>query len=103
MSRSVPARRMTRFWADRTLALKGLVVIALPLTILLGALVSLYIASNAEVRAENDVRRAFAIQRDTYQVHALLAEAAARESGRLQEERERRRRQRRAGDCRAGL
>ncbi|MFN5821283.1 MAG: CHASE3 domain-containing protein, partial [Novosphingobium sp.] len=28
-------------------------------------------------RAENDVRRAFAIQRDTYQVHALLAEAAA--------------------------
>lgn len=65
------ARRMTRFWADRRLALKGLVVIALPLAILLGALVSLYIASNAEVRAENDVRRAFAIQRDTYQVHAL--------------------------------
>ena len=50
---------------------------ALPLAILLGALVSLYLASNAEVRAENDVRRAFAIQRDTYQVHALLAEAAA--------------------------
>ncbi|MFN5084609.1 MAG: ATP-binding protein [Novosphingobium sp.] len=71
------ARRMTRFWADRRLALKGLVVIALPLAILLGSLVSLYIASNAEARAENDVRRAFAIQRDTYQVHALLAEAAA--------------------------
>lgn len=77
MNRAMPARRMTRFWADRRLALKGLVVIALPLAILLGALVSLYIASNAEVRAENDVRRAFAIQRDTYQVHALLAEAAA--------------------------
>lgn len=77
MSRPVPARRINRFWADRALASKGLVVIALPLTILLGALVSLYIASNAEVRAENDVRRAFAIQRDTYQVHALLAEAAA--------------------------
>jgi CHASE3 domain sensor protein len=30
-----------------------------------------------KVRAEDDVRRAFAIQRDTYQVHALLAEAAA--------------------------
>lgn len=68
---------MTRFWADRRLALKGLVVIALPLAILLGALVSLYLASNAEARAEADVRRAFAIQRDTYQVHALLAEAAA--------------------------
>ena len=68
---------MTRFWTDRPLAFKGLVVVALPLAILLGALVSLYLASNAEVRAENDVRRAFAIQRDTYQVHALLAEAAA--------------------------
>ncbi len=77
MNRAVPARKMTRFWADRRLALKGLVVIALPLAILLGALVSLYLASNAEVRAENDVRRAFSIQRDTYQVHALLAEAAA--------------------------
>jgi len=77
MNHPVRARRMTRFWADRRLALKGLVVIALPLAILLGSLVSLYIASNAEARAENDVRRAFAIQRDTYQVHALLAEAAA--------------------------
>lgn len=77
MNGRIPLRRLTRFWADRRLALKGLVVIALPLAILLGALVSLYIASNAEVRAENDVRRAFAIQRDTYQVHALLAEAAA--------------------------
>ncbi|PLK27952.1 ATP-binding protein [Novosphingobium sp. TH158] len=70
-------RTLTRFWADRPLALKGLVVVALPLAILLGALVSLYIASNAEVRAEDDVRRAVAIQRDTYQAHALLAEAAA--------------------------
>lgn len=70
-------RAMTRFWADRPLALKGLVVVALPLAILLGALVLLYAASNAEVRAEEDVRRAVAIQRDTYQVHALLAEAAA--------------------------
>ena len=52
-------------------------VVALPLAILFGALISLYLASNAETRAEDDVRRAFAIQRDTYQVHALLAEAAA--------------------------
>ncbi|MEY4720585.1 MAG: hypothetical protein RIQ46_310, partial [Pseudomonadota bacterium] len=77
MTRTAPLRAMTRFWTDRPLAFKGLVVVALPLAILLGALVSLYLASNAEVRAENDVRRAFAIQRDTYQVHALLAEAAA--------------------------
>lgn len=68
--------RSTGFWADLPLAFKGLVVIALPLAILLGALISLYLASSAEARAEDDVRRAFAIQRDIYQVHALLAEAA---------------------------
>ena len=72
-----PANPLNRFWADRPLALKGLVVVALPLAILFGALVLLYLASVAESRAEDDVRRAFAIQRDTYQVHALLAEAAA--------------------------
>lgn len=74
---SLSARPITQFWANRRLALKGLVVVTLPLAILLGALVSLYFASSAGVRAENDVRRAFAIQRDAYQVHALLAEAAA--------------------------
>ncbi|MEM1052629.1 MAG: PAS domain S-box protein [Pseudomonadota bacterium] len=66
-----------RFWTDRPLAFKGLVVVALPLAVLLGALFSLYLASSAETRAEDDVRRAFAIQRDVYQVRALLAEAAA--------------------------
>lgn len=66
-----------RLWTDRPLTFKGLVVVALPLTILIGSLVSLYLASSAETRAEDDVRRAFAIQRDIYQVHALLAEAAA--------------------------
>ena len=73
-----PARRtaLTRIWTDRPLAFKGLVVVAMPLAILLGALVSLYLASSAETRAEDDVRRAFAIQRDVYQVHALLAEGA---------------------------
>ena len=67
---------LTRIWTDRPLAFKGLVVVAMPLAILLGSLVSLYLASSAETRAEDDVRRAFAIQRDVYQVHALLAEAA---------------------------
>jgi len=71
------SRRSTLFWTDRPLAFKGLVVVALPLAVLLGSLVSLYLASSAETRAEDDVRRAFAIQRDVYQVHALLAEAAA--------------------------
>ena len=72
MNRAGSSRKMTRFWADRRLAFKGLVVIALPLAILLGALVSLYIASNAEVRAENDVRRAFAIDRDTFLFQVMV-------------------------------
>ena len=74
---STRAPAIRRIWTDRPLAFKGLVVIALPLAILLGSLGSLYLASSAETRAENDVRRAFAIQRDIYQVHALLAEATA--------------------------
>lgn len=77
MTAGKPTRSVTGYWTDRPLAFKGLVVVALPLAILFGALISLYLASNAETRAEDDVRRAFAIQRDTYQVHALLAEAAA--------------------------
>ncbi|MFZ9394888.1 MAG: ATP-binding protein [Erythrobacter sp.] len=77
MSAAAPTRVATRFWTDRPLAFKGLVVVALPLTILFGALISLYLASIAETSAEDDVRRTFAIQRDIYQVHALLAEAAA--------------------------
>lgn len=77
MSQLRPLNSVVRFWTDRPLAYKGLVVVALPLLAMLCALLMLYLASNAEKRAEEDVRRAFAIQRDTYQVHALLAEAAA--------------------------
>lgn len=67
---------VTRIWADQPLAIKGLVVVALPLSILISALTLLFLASRAETVAEDDVRLAFSIQRDTYQVHALLAEAA---------------------------
>lgn len=35
-----PVKPLLRFWTDRPLAYKGLVVIALPLAILLGSLVS---------------------------------------------------------------
>ncbi|HRK68262.1 MAG TPA: hypothetical protein PKY73_11980, partial [Hyphomonas sp.] len=65
-----------RFWTNQSLAVKGLVVVALPLAILIAALTLLFLASRAEAVAEDDVRLAFAIQRDTHQVHALLAEAA---------------------------
>ncbi len=69
--------RPGRLWANQPVAVKGLVVVALPLAILLGALLSLYLASRAEARAEADVRAAFAIQSDIHEVHALLAEAAS--------------------------
>lgn len=80
MSATSAARRpagLGRLWADQPLAIKGLVVVALPLAILLGALLSLYLASRAEARAEADVRAAFTIQSDIHEVHALLAEAAS--------------------------
>ncbi|MCA3255332.1 MAG: PAS domain S-box protein [Alphaproteobacteria bacterium] len=71
------ARSAASGWADLPLVFKGVVVVALPLVVLSMSLVSLWLASDAESRAEDDVRLTFAIQRDTHQVHALLAEAAA--------------------------
>lgn len=70
------AKWIARAWANQPLTIKGLVVVALPLGVLMVALTSLYFASADEARAEEDVRLAFAIQRDTHEVHALLAEAA---------------------------
>lgn len=70
------AKGVARAWANQPLTSKGLVVVALPLGVLMLALTSLYFASADEARAEEDVRLAFAIQRDTHEVHALLAEAA---------------------------
>ncbi|MEM8772883.1 MAG: PAS domain S-box protein [Pseudomonadota bacterium] len=86
-----PTRRTTiaRAWADLPLTRKGLVVVAVPLVILIAALVTLYRASDAEARAEDEVRRAFSIQRDVYQVHALLAEAASGVRGFLLTDQER--------------
>ncbi|HAY07134.1 MAG TPA: histidine kinase [Hyphomonas sp.] len=78
-----------RFWTNQSLAVKGLVVVALPLAILIAALTLLFLASRAEAVAEDDVRLAFAIQRDTHQVHALLAEAAGGVRGYLLTKQER--------------
>lgn len=69
------SRPWVRWWADRPLATKGLVVVA-PLVLLLSVL-SLHRIGEAELRAERDVGTTFAIQADVHQVHALLAEAAS--------------------------
>lgn len=68
---------IARWWANRPLASKGLVVVAVPLLIFLGSVAALYAISRLEARAEQDVRLTIAIQNDVNEVHALLAEASS--------------------------
>lgn len=70
-------RAVSRWWANRPLATKGLVVVAVPLLIFLGSVAALYAISRVESRAEQDVRLTIAIQNDVNEVHALLAEASS--------------------------
>lgn len=68
---------IARWWANRPLATKGLVVVAVPLLIFLGSVAALYAISRMESQAEQDVRLTIAIQNDVNEVHALLAEASS--------------------------
>jgi PAS domain S-box-containing protein len=70
-------RNSSVWWANRPLATKGLVVVAVPLLIFLGSVAALYAISRMESRAEQDVRLTIAIQNDVNEVHALLAEASS--------------------------
>ena len=70
-------RAISAWWANRPLATKGLVVVAVPLLIFLGSVAALYAISRLESRAEQDVRLTIAIQNDVNEVHALLAEASS--------------------------
>ncbi len=70
-------RTISAWWANRPLASKGLVVVALPLLIFLGSVAALYAISRLESQAEQDVRLTIAIQNDVNEVHALLAEASS--------------------------
>lgn len=70
-------RGIANWWANRPLATKGLVVVAVPLLIFLGSVAALYAISRQESRAEQDVRLTIAIQNDVNEVHALLAEASS--------------------------
>ena len=67
-----------RAWADRSLRTKGLVIISLPLTILLAALISLAQATMEEERAADLVQITLAIQGDLQRLDALLYRAALR-------------------------
>jgi PAS domain S-box-containing protein len=73
---SLPPARRLRF-LDQPIAIKGLIVIALPLACLLLALGSVFLADRESRKAENYVRVTFAIQSDILELHALLAEGAS--------------------------
>ncbi|ACM38518.1 MULTISPECIES: PAS domain S-box protein [Rhizobium/Agrobacterium group] len=72
----VSAHSRFRF-LNQPLAVKGLIVIALPLACLLIALGSVFLADRESRKAENYVRVTFAIQQDILELHALLAEGAS--------------------------
>lgn len=65
------------WWANRPLATKGLVVVALPLLIFLCSVAILLAIGRMEAEAEQDVRITIAIQTDVNEVHAILAEASS--------------------------
>jgi PAS domain S-box-containing protein len=65
------------WWANRSLASKGLVVVAVPLLIFIGSVAVLFTIGRMEAQAEQDVRLTIAIQTDVNEVHALLAEASS--------------------------
>lgn len=79
MSVDTPASR----WADLPLRGKALVAISLPLVLLMGSLVLIYITERQTARAEEDVRRVLLVQGDIQTVHTQLAEAAASVRGYL--------------------
>ncbi len=70
-------------WADLPLRGKALVAISLPLVLLMGSLVLIYITERQTTRAEEDVRRVLQVQGDIQTVHTQLAEAAASVRGYL--------------------
>ncbi len=69
--------RIAAWWANRPLATKGLVVVAVPLLIFLGSVAVLLAIGRMEAEAEQDVRLTIAIQTDVNEVHAVLAEASS--------------------------
>ncbi|MET3139121.1 CHASE3 domain sensor protein [Undibacterium sp. GrIS 1.2] len=68
--------KMSQWWSNQPLRLKGLVVIAVPVLVLLAALVSGYVMSLESRQAQQGIHRTLQIQHDIQEVHTLLAEAA---------------------------
>ncbi|ACT48587.1 ATP-binding protein [Methylotenera mobilis] len=69
-------RAPSSIWQDLPLRIKGPIVIALPLTILLLSLLSLYLHEKQAAILENKLRVALQNQRDIQAVHTQLVEAS---------------------------
>ena len=73
---SYPANLIAQLWQDCPLALKGMFVIILPLTVLLASLASLYLREQETTLLENKLSLALQNQRDIQTVHTQLLEAS---------------------------
>lgn len=69
-------KKIGTFWRDLPLTLKGMIVIALPLTLLLAALTLLYFTELKLSKLENQLNNALQNQRDIQTVHSQFLEAS---------------------------
>jgi signal transduction histidine kinase len=66
-----------RTWNDWPVTHKSLAVVALPLLLLLAALLAIYSLERQNTNAEDDVRHTLQVLSDLYEAHAMLGETAA--------------------------
>lgn len=71
-----PLAWLLQTWQDLPLGFKGMFVIALPLTVLLASLASLYVRELESTKLENQLKHALQNQRDIQTVHTQLLEAS---------------------------
>lgn len=73
---SYPIQFIAKKWQDFPLAIKGVLVIALPLSILLFSFVNLYFEEQKSVYLENRLREILTNQQNIKEMHAQLLEAS---------------------------
>ena len=70
------AHQLTQKWQDLSLGMKGIILNALPLTVLLASLASLYFKEQQAAVLEDKLRNTIQTQRDIQAVHTQLVEAS---------------------------
>jgi signal transduction histidine kinase/ActR/RegA family two-component response regulator len=69
-------QQLTKKWQDLSLGMKGVILNALPLTVLLASLTSLYFKEQQAAFLEDKLRNTIQTQRDIQAVHTQLVEAS---------------------------